>query len=124
MMLKQHIEQTGNPSLPDDLSMPTLAIQLPQPALQDFCHRWKIRELAIFGSALRDDFGPESDIDLLATFDDNARWSLLDMIQAEEEAAQLLGRPVDLVERSAIENSQNWIRKNQILRTATTIYGP
>ena len=103
--------------------MEALAIELPAKALADFCQRWKIRALAVFGSALRDDFRPDSDIDFLVSFADDARWSLWDVIQAEEELASLMGRPVDLVERSTVEQSENWIRRNDILRTARVVYG-
>jgi predicted nucleotidyltransferase len=103
--------------------MQTLAIELPEQALHDFCQRWKIRELSVFGSALRDDFRVDSDVDFLVRFADGARWSLWDVIRAEEELAQVVGRPVDLVERATVEQSENWIRRNDILRTARVIYG-
>jgi predicted nucleotidyltransferase len=103
--------------------MSALAIELPEKALNDFCRRWKIRELAVFGSALRDDFRADSDVDFMASFADGAGWSLLDVIRAEDELAELVGRPVDLVERSTVEQSENWIRRNDILRTARVIYG-
>ena len=50
-----------------------------------FCHDWKISELALFGSVLRDDFGPDSDIDLLVTFEPDARWSLFDIVRLKRE---------------------------------------
>jgi predicted nucleotidyltransferase len=103
--------------------MVSQGIQVAPDVLKDFCQRWKIRELAVFGSALRKDFGPGSDVDLLATFAENSRLSLWDMIAAEDEAAQVFGRPVDLVERSSVEQSENWIRRDRILSTARTIYG-
>lgn len=103
--------------------MLALAIELPEQALHDFCQRWKVRELAVFGSALRDDFGAESDVDFLVSFVPGARWSLWDVIRAEEELAELVGRPVDLVERNTVERSENWIRRNDILGTARVIYG-
>jgi len=90
--------------------------------LTDFCRRWQISEVALFGSALRDDFGPESDIDLLVTFLPDARWSLLDLVRMQYELEDLLGRKVDLIERAAIERSSNWIRRREILGTARTIY--
>jgi uncharacterized protein len=103
--------------------MDALAIELPKRALETYCEKWKIRQLAIFGSALRDDFRPDSDIDVLVTFAGDARWSLWDLIAAEQELAEIVGRPVDLVERSTVETSENWIRKKNILGTARTIYG-
>lgn len=97
-------------------------IALPEAELEAFCHRWKITELALFGSALRPDFGPQSDVDLLVTFAPNTSWSMLDLAQMEQEAEQLLNRPVDLVSRKAIERSQNWIRRKAILESAQVIY--
>jgi uncharacterized protein len=102
--------------------MEALTLELPHKELAAFCRKWKIRELAVFGSALRGDFRPDSDVDFLATFADDARWGLLDVIAAEQELAQLIGRPIDLVERGAIEGSENWIRRDSILSTARTVY--
>ena len=63
----------------------TLAIDLPQPALNEFCVRWRVRELALFGSVLRDDFRPGSDIDVLISFDEDAPWSLWDLPAMQDE---------------------------------------
>ena len=87
-----------------------------------FCQRWKITELAFFGSVLRDDFRPESDVDVLVTFAPGAEWSLFDHVAIEEELSALLGRKVDLVSRRAIERSSNWIRRKAILETAEPYY--
>jgi hypothetical protein len=92
------------------------------PALEAFCRRWKVRELALFGSALRDDFGPESDVDVLATFEADADWSLFDHFRMEEELAGLFGREVDLVTRGGLEASPNHLRRRAILQSARTIY--
>jgi hypothetical protein len=99
-----------------------LAIDLPMDAIKEFCARWKIRELALFGSVLRDDFGPASDIDVLVSFEPNAGWSLLDFVGAQEELADLLERPVDLIERSAVERSPNPFRQRHILESARVVY--
>ncbi len=93
-----------------------------QSRIADFCRRWRIRELALFGSALRDDFGTDSDVDLLVTFAPEAGWSLLDHVRMQMELSELLGRSVDLVSRRAIEHSANPIRKREILGTARTLY--
>ena len=90
--------------------------------LTAFCQRWKVRELALFGSVLRRDFTSGSDIDVLVTFGRDARWSLLDTAHMEEELSRLVGRPVDLVNRGAIERSDNWIRRQAILGSAEPIY--
>lgn len=98
------------------------AITLPLVELASFCRRWKIAELALFGSASRDDFRPDSDIDLLATFADDADWGLLDGVRMTQELEQLLGRPVDLISRRAIERSANRLRRDAILASARVIY--
>ncbi len=99
-----------------------LAIDLPYEALEDYCRRWKIIKLEIFGSVLRDDFGPDSDVDFLVTFDPTVRLTLFDVIHAERELSAIVGRPVDLVEREPIEQSRNWIRRRSILGSAQPIY--
>jgi len=95
---------------------------LPGDTLADFCRRWDIVRLEIFGSALRDDFGPQSDLDFLVTFEPSARRNLFDLVAAEEELLMLFGRKVDLVTRPGIERSRNWIRKKEILSTARLLY--
>ncbi len=90
--------------------------------LADFCRHWQITEVALFGSVLRDDFRPDSDVDILATFASSADWSLLDHIRMEQELASLLGREVNVVSRRAIDQSQNWIRRREILESAQVVY--
>lgn len=90
--------------------------------LTAFCKRWRIVELALFGSVLREDFGPDSDIDVLVHFDSQARHTLLDIAQMENELSRMLGREVDLIERTAVEQSRNYIRRKSILNSAETIY--
>ncbi|MEX0704398.1 MAG: nucleotidyltransferase domain-containing protein [Planctomycetales bacterium] len=102
--------------------MPAIHIDLPMERVEAFCRKWKIREFSLFGSVLRDDFGPESDVDVLVAFDADARWTLWDMIEAEQELGELLGREVDLVQRETVEQSENWIRRRSILEDATTVY--
>ncbi|GIK41256.1 MAG: hypothetical protein BroJett011_50890 [Chloroflexota bacterium] len=97
-------------------------INLAELEIADFCQRWHIRELALFGSVLRDDFDPESDVDILVTFAPEADWSLFDHVRMEEELSQLLNRPVDLLTRRAVEHSHNALRRQEILNTAQTIY--
>ena len=103
---------------------PSTAIALPYEAIAAFSRRWQITELALFGSILRDDFGPDSDIDFLVTFAPDASWSLLDVIGIEHELEDLLGREVDLVEKVTVEQSHNWIRRADILGTARVVYPP
>ena len=87
-----------------------------------FCRRWRIQELAVFGSALREDFHSDSDLDVLVSYAPDAAWSLLDHVAMEEELARLVGRPVDLVTRRAVERSENWIRRQAILESAQVVY--
>ena len=97
-------------------------LRVPREKIADFCRRWKISEFSLFGSALREDFGPESDVDVLVAFAPDARWSLVDLDRMEEELASVFGRPVDLVERRAIEQSKNYIRRKHILGSAEAVY--
>lgn len=101
--------------------MNTLAISIPHQQLAEFCQRWKIRELALFGSVLRDDFTSTSDVDMLVTFAEDANWSLLDHIKMQQELEALLQRKVDLLSKRAVEQSSNWIRRDTILGTARTL---
>ena len=98
------------------------AVSIPRDQLAAFCRANGIRKLAVFGSALRDDFGPESDIDLLVEFGEETRHSLFDMVRMEGELKAILGREVDLVERAGIERSRNYLRRKAILQSAETIY--
>lgn len=100
----------------------SMAISIPKDRLGVFCRRWKITELSVFGSILTDHFRSDSDIDLLVTFAPDAAWSLLDHIRMEEELTAIVGRPVDLVNRRAIERSENWIRRQAILESAEVVY--
>ena len=98
-------------------------IDISQEQIADFCRRWQISELALFGSVLRDDFGPESDLDVLVTFAPGAEWSLLDQVRMEQELAGLLRCKVDLLTKRAVKRSSNWILRREILSTAEVVYG-
>ena len=87
-----------------------------------FCERWKVAEFAIFGSAVRDDFRPESDLDVLVTPVAGVVWSLMDLGAMREELAVISGRPVDLLVRRAVEASPNWIRRQEILDSAEVVF--
>ena len=97
-------------------------ISIRQKNITDFCHRWKINEFALFGSVLRDDFGPESDIDVLVTFASDAGWSLLDHVDMQDELKTIFRRNVDLISKRGIERSNNHIRRKEILESAEVIY--
>ena len=87
--------------------------------IEPLARRWKIKELAVFGSALRSDFSATSHVDLLVVFENDAHFSLFDLIDLQAELEQLLGRPVDLVEKAGLTNPY---RRAEILQTAKTIY--
>jgi hypothetical protein len=97
-------------------------IEIDRQKLETFCKKWKITELALFGSVLRDDFGPDSDVDVLVTFAPDAKWSLFDIVRAERELSEILGRTAEIGERSAIEKSENYIIRREILGSARRIY--
>jgi hypothetical protein len=97
-------------------------IPIERARVEAFCRKWKITELALFGSVLRDDFRPDSDVDVLVSFAPDADWSLLDHMAMEEELAGILGRKVDLVSRRAVERSANRIRRQAILNSAEVVY--
>ena len=84
-----------------------------------FCRRNRIKELAFFGSVLRDDFRQDSDIDALVDFEPNAGHSLFDFVRMQEELSNLLGRKIDLVEKSGLHNP---FRRYEILRTRQVIF--
>ena len=100
----------------------TPQIAVPRETIEAFCHKWRITELALFGSVLREDFRPDSDVDVLASFAPDAAWSLLDHQRMEQELAALLGRRVDLVTRRSVERSGNFIRRRAILDSARSVY--
>ena len=93
-----------------------------QQAIEAFCRRWGITELDLFGSAIRDDFRAESDVDVLASFADDRRPTLFTLLQMEAELEHLFGRKVDLLERRAVERSDNYIRRRHILAHREPLY--
>ncbi len=98
------------------------SLHLPFEAMAAFCEKWKIVRLEIFGSALREDFRPESDVDFLYVFAPDARVSLWELPTIEEELSRLVGREVDLISRNGIERSENWLRRKEILGLTCLVY--
>ena len=94
---------------------------LPMDKIVDFCKRWKIREFAVFGSILSEDFRPDSDVDVLVTFDDDIEWGF-EYAQMQDELAEILDRSVDLGTKRGVSHSRNVRRREEILSTARTIY--
>ncbi|MDP8238426.1 MAG: nucleotidyltransferase domain-containing protein [Candidatus Hatepunaea meridiana] len=97
-------------------------IPIERKKIVEFCRNWKIAKLELFGSVLRDDFRDDSDVDFLVTFMPNARWSLLDHVDMEDDLAVIVGRKVDLVTKRSVERSQNWIRRKSIINNAKVFY--
>ena len=99
--------------------MANLRINVPRQSIEAFCSKWKISEFAFFGSVLREDFGPESDVDVLVTFALDSRWSGFDIVDMIDELSVILGRDVDLVEKDAIRNP---FRRQAILSSYEVFY--
>ncbi|MEL6400246.1 MAG: nucleotidyltransferase family protein [Cyanobacteria bacterium J06607_6] len=91
-------------------------------AIADFCQRWQLTELALFGSVLRDDFRPDSDVDVLITFAPDAKRGLLKLARMKHELEDTLGRQVDLVVKQSILDSANGFRRQEILSSAQVVY--
>jgi predicted nucleotidyltransferase len=94
-------------------------VELDLEEIAAFCRKWRIRELSIFGSALRADFGPDSDLDFLVSFEPGAGLDLFDLIAMKDELESHYGRPVDIVEQEAIRNP--W-RRREILGTREILF--
>jgi uncharacterized protein len=109
---------------PAHLTMPDVRtrIAFDERTLATFCGRWRVRRLELFGSVIRDDFRPDSDVDVLVTFLPDADWGLLDHAAMEEELGALFGRSIDLISRRAIERSANAIRRASILESAVPLF--
>lgn len=88
-------------------------------AIPDFCRRWRIAEFSLFGSVLRDDFGPSSDVDVLVTFERDALWGIDEWIAMRDELERLFGRNVDLVSRASLRNP---FRREAILNSRRVLH--
>ena len=98
-------------------------IVLPMEAIHAYCEKWGIREFALFGSILREDFHEDSDVDVLVTFAEDVRYGLFDLVRMENELVLIFEREVDLIDRQSVEASENYIRRKEVLGTAEVIYG-
>ena len=94
-------------------------IELVKDKLAEFCRNRQVSELALFGSVLSNDFGPESDVDVLVTFAPDAHPSLFDLVEMREDLKDIFGREVDLVEKAGLRNP---FRRRAILETAEVVY--
>jgi hypothetical protein len=96
-----------------------MPIDIDQGRIADFSRRWRVAELALFGSVLRDDFRPDSDVDILVTFEPGAPWTLWDLSAMRQELEEIFGRGVDLVEKMGLRNP---FRRHAILSNQHLIY--
>lgn len=97
-------------------------LRVSQKQISEFCQRWQIIEFAIFGSVLRSDFRPDSDIDVLVTFAPAAQRGLSETLQMQDELQGMFDREVDFIVKTALEKSHNWLRRQTILESAQVIY--
>ena len=99
-----------------------IQIDVPKEKIAAFCRRNHIRELALFGSALRSDFRPDSDVDMLVEFEPGQELGLMELVAMENELSEILGRKADMVEGQAVERSENYIRKRYVLQSMEKVY--
>jgi len=98
------------------------AIDIDRQRIAAFCRKWRITELSLFGSVVREDFSPGSDVDVLIDFAPAVRWTLLDLAQMQAELEEVFGRGVDLVTRRGVEGARNQLRSRNILSTVERVY--
>jgi len=99
-----------------------IQIEVAKDKIAAFCRRNHIRALLLFGSVLRDDFRPDSDVDVLVDFEQGYEPGLMQMVGVEKELSEILGRNVDLVERQSVEKSENYIRRRHVLESLEPVY--
>lgn len=97
-------------------------IKFPPNTITEFCQRWQVTEFALFGSVLRADFRPDSDIDVMVQFHPDAHPKFSTLDQMETELKAIFHREVDLITRQGIESSRNYLRRQEILSSAQVIY--
>ena len=94
-------------------------IPIDKARIAEFCRKYCVRRLALFGSVLRDDFGPDSDVDVLIEFEPDAGIGLFELAEMEEELGALFGRKVDVVEKAGLRNP---FRRHAILKSLEVVY--
>lgn len=100
----------------------SLQIAVPREQIAEFCRKHHIRKLSFFGSVLRGDFRPDSDVDVLVEFEKGHEPNLRGLLSMERELKAILQREVDLGERQSVEEDPNYLRRNYILNSAMVIY--
>ena len=99
-----------------------IAIDVPKEQLRDFCRRWKVTEFSLFGSVTRpDEFRPDSDVDVMVEFAQDAQWTLFDLVDMRAQLIEVFGRDVDLLTRFGVEHMRNYLRRDAILGTAVLL---
>jgi hypothetical protein len=93
-------------------------IDVPMDRVEAFCRKWKIREFALFGSVLRDDFRPDSDIDVLVSFEPGSFWGF-EIFDMKDELEGLFHHPVDFITKEGLRNP---FRRHEILTTRQVLY--
>ena len=99
--------------------MGKIHVNLPMSEIAAFCSKWKITELSLFGSVLREDFRPDSDVDILVSFSEDAPWSLYEWVDMLEELKGVFGREVDLASKAGLRNP---FRRHAILTECEVVY--
>ena len=99
-----------------------MRIVIDRDAIAAFCRRWGVVKFELFGSVLRDDFRPDSDVDVLLSFAPEAHPTLFDLVEMQDELKTIFGREVDLLTRRGVEQSLNRTRRQAILSSAEPLY--
>jgi uncharacterized protein len=99
--------------------MNKMKVRLPRKKIREFCQRWNVVEFSLFGSVLREDFRPDSDVDVLIAFSPDAQISLFDLVRMQTELETLFKRDVDIVEKASLKNPY---RRREIINTAQRVY--
>ena len=102
--------------------MQTFNVNVSMETVARFCEKWDVRELCLFGSSVRGELRSDSDVDILVSFAPQANHSLFDLVTMQEELQDIFCRPVDLVEKEAVEKSENYIRRKSILNSRKILY--
>jgi len=98
-------------------------IPIPDEKIEEFCRKWGVKRFELFGSVLRADFDPDrSDVDAMVTLTDERSYTLFDLVHMEDELVNIFGRKVHLTERSTVEESRNYIRRQHILANTQDVY--
>ncbi|HEY3295049.1 MAG TPA: nucleotidyltransferase domain-containing protein [bacterium] len=97
-------------------------IAIDQEKIKTFCEKWKVVEFSLFGSVLTDEFRPDSDVDVIVEFAEDTHWTLFDMVDMEDELRVIFGRDVDLLTRSSVVRSENYLMRKSILSNVRTVY--